>query len=85
MIILQENCSRKKNRLLFQKFQLPKRNLKKLYCRYMRPLLEYSAEVWAGLICQVITGLSKCSFAQLQGAQYFLHLDHETMKPVGKR
>ena len=30
------------------KFQLPKRTLNKLYCTYIRPLLEYASEVWGG-------------------------------------
>ena len=30
------------------KFQLPKHTLSKLYCTYIRPLLEYASEVWDG-------------------------------------
>ena len=30
------------------KFQLPKHTLNKLYCTYIRPLLEYASEVWDG-------------------------------------
>ena len=30
------------------KFQLPKRTLNKLYCTYIRPLLEYASQVWDG-------------------------------------
>ena len=30
------------------KFQLPKHTLHKLYCTYIRPLLEYASEVWVG-------------------------------------
>ena len=37
------------------KFQLPKHTLNKLYCTYIRPLLEYASEVW-DVICQILTG-----------------------------
>ena len=30
------------------KYILPKETLKKLYCTYIRPLLEYASEVWDG-------------------------------------
>ena len=47
-------------------FQLPKRTLNKLYCTYIRPLLEYASEVWDG--CN-LSDTSRLEQVQLNAAR----------------
>ena len=48
------------------KYILPKETLNKLYCTYIRPLLEYASEVWDGC---TITDSNRLEQVQLTAAR----------------